>query len=411
MLSDAFGNCSEEQSRSAPILHVDMDAFFASVEVLDRPELAGTPVIVGMPGGRSVVTAATYEARALGVHAAMPMAKAMRLAPDAVVIPPHSSKYSKASAGVMAVLGSVTPAVEQVSIDEAFLDVAGAYRRLGSPLAIARLIKQRIMAEQGLACTVGLAATKSVAKIASTRGKPNGILPVPKDRTQEFLDPLPVSSLWGVGAKTEATLTRLGLRTVEDIRSVGVRVLSKALGQAAGRHIFDLAHGIDDRGIEVTRTEKSIGSERTYSTDVCEVEDIERDIMRLASSVSSQVRTQGYASGCITLKIRYHDFRTETRSHTLFQPSHSTQDLTKAAVSLLHTKPLKAPWVRLIGVRCEKLVDADNVDIQLQLGERDKGWREADAAIDQARAKYGETSLTRASLLHQERPSPGRSTK
>src|SRR6059058_887459 len=224
-----------------------MDAFYASVELRSRPELVGTPVIVGGLGSRSVVLSATYEARAFGVHSAMPMMRARRMCPQATVIQPSHGLYDEASRGVMEVFRSITPLVEPLSLDEAFLDVAGAQRRLGSPAEIAELLRARVVDEQGVTCSVGVAPTKFVAKLASARAKPDGLLVVPRDAVIAFLHPLPVGALWGVGERTEEVLTRLGLRTIGDIANTPATTLQRALGQAAGAHLSALSWGRDER--------------------------------------------------------------------------------------------------------------------------------------------------------------------
>src|SRR3954454_6810889 len=229
------------------VLHVDMDAFYASVELRLRPDLIGTPVIVGGLGSRSVVLSATYEAREYGVHRAMPMSRARRLCPQATVIPPSHDSYAEASRGVMEVFRSITPLVEPLSLDEALLDVAGAQRRLGSPRQIGELIRARVVDEQGVTCSVGVASSKFVAKLASARAKPDGLIVVPRDDVVAFLHPLPVGVLWGVGDKTEEALTRLGLRTIGDIANTPVSTLQRALGQAVGSHLSALAWGRDER--------------------------------------------------------------------------------------------------------------------------------------------------------------------
>src|SRR5437764_6923176 len=241
-----------------------MDAFYASVELRTRPELVGTPVIIGGLGGRSVVLSATYEARSYGVHSAMPMSRARRMCPQATVIAPTPGLYAETSRGVMEVFRSITPLVEPLSLDEAFLDVTGAQRRLGSPRQIAELIRARIVDEQGITCSVGIAPTKFVAKLASARAKPDGLIVVPRDEVIAFLHPLPVGALWGVGEKTEEALTRLGLRTIGDIAHTPAATLQRALGAAVGAHLAALSWGQDDRGVIAHEPDKSIGAEETF---------------------------------------------------------------------------------------------------------------------------------------------------
>src|ERR1700722_13954861 len=263
------------------ILHVDMDAFYASVEVRDRPELAGRPVIVGGLSGRSVVLSATYEARAFGVRSAMPMSRARRLCPQATVIPPRHGIYSAVSKEVMAIFGTGTPRVQPLSLDEAFLDVSGAARLLGSPVRIGQLIRQQVAEQQHITCSVGIAATKFLAKLASVRCKPDGLLVIPADGALEFLHPLPISALWGVGERTGEMLARLGLRTVGDIASTPLSALEAELGKAAAAHLYALANGRDERAVETSVAEKSVGAEETFDVDIADPEVIKRELLRL----------------------------------------------------------------------------------------------------------------------------------
>src|SRR4051794_5275415 len=292
------------------VLHVDMDAFYASVELRSRPELVGTPVIVGGLGSRSVVLSATYEARAFGVHSAMPMMRARRLCPQATVIPPSGDKYAESSRGVMEVFRSITPLVEPLALDEAFLDVAGAQRRLGSPRQIGELIRARVVDEQGITCSVGVAASKFVAKLASARAKPDGLIVVPRDDVVAFLHPLPVGALWGVGEKTEEALTRLGLRTVGDLAAVPVDTLRRALGPTAGPHLHALAWGRDDRPVVASEPERSTGAEETFSRDVDDPEVILRELLRLSTRTAARLRSAGHAGRTVVIKVRFADFTT-----------------------------------------------------------------------------------------------------
>ena len=270
---------------TAHLLHVDMDAFFASVELLEHPELVGKPVIVGHPSARSVVTAATYEARKFGVNSAMPMAVALRRCPQAIVLEPHHDRYTKYSGLVMDLFRDITPMVEVLGIDEAFLDVAGARRLLGTPWQIGTLIRERVFAETGLRCSVGAAATKYVAKLASSRAKPDGLLVVPEPDTLAFLHPQPISALWGVGAKTAEKLDRLGLRTVGDVANIPVDALSRAIGPATAAHFHALSWGWDPRMIVTEHTEKSIGHERTFEANISDGAALEKEMLRLANAV------------------------------------------------------------------------------------------------------------------------------
>src|SRR5262245_53202000 len=262
-----------------------MDAFFASVEVRQRPALAGLPVVVGGTGPRGVVSSASYEAREYGVRSAMPTARARRLCPQAVFLPPDFDAYTEASAAVMAIFREVTPLVEPLSLDEAFLDVSGARRRLGRPAQIATDIRARVQSSQGLTCSVGVAGTKFMAKLASTRAKPNGLLVVPVERTLEFLHPLPVSALWGVGERTAEVLKRLGLRTVADLAQAPMGMLRHALGEAAATHLHELAWARDPRPVVPERVEKSIGAETTFDEDIADTEVIRRVMLGLTTKV------------------------------------------------------------------------------------------------------------------------------
>ncbi|HUR02685.1 MAG TPA: DNA polymerase IV, partial [Nonomuraea sp.] len=273
-----------------PILHVDMDAFFASVELLDRPELRGRPVIVGSPAGRGVVLSATYEARSYGVHSAMPMSRARRMCPQATIIPPSHGKYSEVSKGVMEVFHAITPLVEPIASDEAFLDVGGARRRLGSPVTIASMIRAQVLERYGITCSVGVASSKFVAKLASKQCKPDGLLVVPEGEVVDFLHPLPVSALWGVGERTEQSLVRLGIRTVGDLARVPVPTLRRELGQAVGGHLAALAWGRDERPVTAHVPDKSIGNEETFAVDIDDPEVIKRELLRLSERVASRMR-------------------------------------------------------------------------------------------------------------------------
>ena len=312
------------------ILHVDMDAFYASVELIDRPELKGKPVIIGGSAGRGVVLSATYEARAFGVHAAMPMSRAQRMCPQAVVIAPHHDRYAEVSEGVMGIFRDITPYVEPLSLDEAFLDVSGAVRRLGRPSEIAAMIRARVEEEQSITCSVGVAANKFVAKVASTNAKPNGMLIVPTDRVVEFLHPMPVGALWGVGPKTEEQLHRLGLRTVGDLAHTPVSTLERALGVANGQHFAELAWGRDDREVEADEPERSIGNEQTFSRDLDDPEEIKRELLALSEQVARRLRAHNVIARTLTLKVRFADFSTITRSKTLADAGPNISALVKA---------------------------------------------------------------------------------
>jgi DNA polymerase-4 len=381
-----------------PVLHVDMDAFYASVELLRRPDLVGHPVIVG-GGARGVVLSATYEARSYGVHAAMPMTRARRLCPRAIVLEPHHDDYSRISEAVMAVFAAITPRYEPLSLDEAFLDVSGAIRRLGSPAAIGELIRARIADEQGITCSVGVGPSKFIAKLASSRCKPDGLLVVPADDVISFLHPLPVNALWGVGDKTEETLHRLGLRTVGDLAHTPVGTLERALGPAVGRHLAALSWGRDERSVVPHEPDKSIGAEETFDVDVDDPAVIRRELLRLSERVAARLRAAQVAGRTVSIKVRFANFTTLTRSRTLLQPTDVARDVYATAAELYDALGLDRARLRLVGVRVEGLVDVETVPRQLALGERDRGWREAEQAVDRATARFGSAAVRPATLV------------
>src|SRR4051794_15227317 len=387
-----------------PILHVDMDAFYASVELRRQPELRGRPMIVGGSGSRGVVLSATYEARAYGVRSAMPMMRARRMCPDAIVIRPDFATYSEVSAGVMELFRSITPLVEPLSLDEAFLDVSGARRRLGTPLQVATWIRARVFDEQEITCSVGVASTKFVAKLASAHCKPDGLLVVPDDGVIAFLHPLPVEALWGVGEKTGEALRRLGLRTVGDIARTPVATLQRALGPGVGAHLSALSWGRDDRSVVPTEPDKSIGHEETFPRDVDDPAVVLRELLRLSERTAARLREQGYAAKTISIKVRFADFTTITRSRTIRLPTDTGRDVYEVARDLFIALGLQRARLRLVGVRAESLVPASQAARQLLLGERDSGWREADQAVDRASRRFGVGSVRPATLLEPPRP-------
>jgi DNA polymerase-4 len=388
----------DDDDTGCTVLHADMDAFYASVELLRRPDLVGTPVIVG-GGSRGVVLSATYEARRHGVHAAMPMARARRLCPGATVLTPHHEDYSRVSAGVMEVFRSITPVVEPLSLDEAFLDVSGAVRRLGSPARIGAALRDRIADEQGITCSVGVASTKFVAKLASGGAKPDGLLVVPHAQTVAFLHALPVSALWGVGERTEEALARLGLRSVADIAHTPVATLVRGLGEATGRHLHALAWGRDERRVVAVAPERSIGSEETFSRDVDDARVVHRELLRLAERTASRARAAGVAGRTVVLKVRFADFTTITRSRTLRERTDVTREIHATARDLFDALALDRARLRLVGIRLEGLAESATQPRQLVLGERTHGWREADGAVDRAGARFGAGSVRPATLL------------
>jgi DNA polymerase IV len=383
---------------TATMLHIDMDAFFASVELLEHPELVGKPVIVGHRSMRSVVTAATYEARKYGVNSAMPMSIALRRCPQAVVLEPHFERYTHYSAVVMGLLRDVTPLVEPLSIDEAFLDVAGALRLMGTPWQIGTRLRERVFSETGLHASVGAAATKYVAKLASSRAKPDGLLVVPAASTLEFLHPQPVSALWGVGGKAEEQLARLGLRTVGDVAEVPLDALTRALGPANAARLHELAWGRDPRAISVEREEKSIGHETTFETDVTDPAIVHRTLLSLADGVAVRLRRAGVQARTVAIKLRFEDFTTISRSRTLGEPTDLARRIYEEARSLYDAASQGGRPVRLIGVRGEQLVGAV---ASLGLWDDDEAWRDAEYTVDAVASKFGAGAVRPAALLKQ----------
>ncbi|QNE16397.1 DNA polymerase IV [Pseudarthrobacter sp. NBSH8] len=379
-------------------MHVDMDAFFVAVELRTRPELRGKPVIVGFPADRSVVLSASYEARAFGVKSAMPMVVAARMCPKAVIIEPRHKLYHDVSARLMEIFASITDLVEPLSVDEAFLDVGGAIRRLGPPREIGELIRRRVAAELGITASVGIAASKFVAKIASTRCKPDGLLQIGPDETVPYLHSLPVGALWGIGAKTADVLARMGIRTVADVAATPVSSLKKMLG-ATGEHVYRLSWGIDPRPVTPVRPEKSIGAEETFAVDTGDNALIARELLRLSHRTAGRLRSSGMVARTVALKLRYADFSTITRSRTVHAPVDSAQLIYAVAIQLLESLGSRPMTVRLVGIRAEQLEDAAHTSLQLSFDRRDDNWRAAEQALDEVSRKFGNKSILPASLL------------
>ncbi len=399
-----------DKSWSCHLLHVDMDAFYASVLTRDRPELQDVPVYVG-GGDRGVVLAANYHARVYGVHSAMPSTRARRACPHAVVLQPDYDLFTAVSSSVMEMFRQVTPLVETLSMDEAFLDVAGSTRRLGSPLSIAENLRARVYDEQGVTCSVGVASTVGMAKLASRRAKPDGVLVVPPDEVTSFLHPLAVEELWGVGEKTAAQLHRLGLMTVGDVAHTPLPILRKALGPALGGHLHDLAWGIDDRVVVARRggffgaePEKSMGHDETFGRDTDDPEVIRRELLRLSSKVAVRMRSAQVVGRTVTLRVRFADFTTITRSRTRGEATDVTQEIYQTAVDLFEALGLQRARIRLVGVRVEGLSPRGAAYRQLVLGGRERGWSEADQAVDKALLRFGGKAVQPAALLGGGRP-------
>lgn len=384
------------------ILHIDMDAFFALVEVRENPSLAGKQVIVGYDGNRGVVLSATYEARKLGVHSAMPMSRALRLAPNAIVVEPDHEKYSEVSENVMAIFESVTPLVQPLSVDEAFLDISGAQKLMGTPSQIGEVIRARVSDEQGITCSVGVASTMFVAKLATNFAKPDGLHVVPADKVIEFLHPLPIGALWGVGEKTAEQLSRLGLVNVSDIANTPVKTLARVIGQAAAEHLYELSWGRDPRVVTPNQAEKSIGAERTFEADIDDPEEILAQILDLSNKVAKRLRAAEYFSRTITIKVRFADFTSVTRSKSLPSSTDLATDIYATSKSLFEAMNLQRARIRLVGVRATGLVPTSESSVQLEFSERDSGWREAEEAMDQVSLKFGNSAVKPARLIKPE---------
>ncbi|QQM68026.1 DNA polymerase IV [Actinomyces weissii] len=388
-----------DDDSATPILHVDMDAFFASVELLEHPELVGRPVVVGGQDGHGVVCAASYEARAYGVSSAMPMGRALRLCPQAVVLPVRHSLYSAFSRRVMAVLGEVTPLVEQLSVDEAFLDVSGARRRMGSPVQIAQWIRAQVRERTGLPASVGVAATKFLAKTASSHAKPDGLLLVPEPATREFLDLLPVGALWGVGERSAQVLARWGIEDVRTLARTEPERLEKILGRAAGRHLWQLSRGIDPRPVRPTREEKSVGTESTFYQTVTDPEHARLVVLDQCHQVAARLRAGGLRARTVAVKVRGADFRTLTRSRTLPASTDLAAQMWPTVEALLRSVPVPGGGYRLLGVRAEGL-ERVGEGVQLLLDE-DPRAGQAERAVDAVNRRWGRGALLPASLLRQ----------
>ena len=374
-----------------------MDSFFVSVELLDRPELRGLPVAAAHDTARSVVSSASYEARRFGVRSAMPIARAKQLCPQLILLPPVYEKYRDASRAVMQIFHEFTPLVEPLSIDEAFLDVAGSVKLFGSPGEIARQLRERVRERTGLPASVGLAASKFVAKLASQRAKPDGALEIPPHRTLEFLQPLPIQAMWGVGQATARALQSRAIRTVADLAREPLPSLERIVGVASARRLHDLANGRDARAVETTRAEKSIGHEETFARDEVDGAVLQRELLRLSTRTAERLRALGAEARTIAIKVRWEDFETVNRSRTLQEATNSTQRIYRTAVTLFEQLRASGRPVRLIGVRAEQLIDEGSDPAGLWSDDDD--WKAVDQAVDEVRGRFGAAGVTSASLL------------
>ncbi len=396
-----------DRSRHCPILHVDMDAFYAAVAVRERPDLLDVPLVIG-GGYRGVVLCANYHARAYGVRSGIPMTRARRMCPQLVVVPPDYDTFEQVSTSVRETFRRVTPQVEVLSLDEAFLDVRGSVRRLGTPLEIAERLRAVIHDEQGITCSVGVAASVSVAKLASRRAKPDGVIVVPPETITSFLHPLDVGELWGVGEKTQTMLNRLGLVTVGDVAHTPLRTLQRAVGDHLGGHLHELAWGTDRREVAAGRgffgrgegePDKSMGADETFGRDTDDRTVILRELLKLTAKVTGRMRVAGVAGRTITIKVRFADFTTITRSRTIPEATDVTQEIYRTATALYDALGLQRARIRLVGVRVEGLVPRTTVHRQLVLGEPEHGWSDADRAVDRATLRFGSAAVRPASLL------------
>ncbi len=384
-----------------PILHVDLDAFYASVEVLKDPSLAGRPVVVGGAGPRGVVMSASYEARAYGIRNAMPAVRARRLCPDAVFLPPDFEAYRAHSNRFREVLLAVTPLVETIALDEAFLDVSGAGLLFGDPPAIAAKIRREVAAEVGVRCSVGVGPNKLVAKLASKQAKPDGLLVVRAGEVEGFLEPLPVRALWGVGERTAETLTRIGVRTIGDLARAPLRVLERLLGEQHARDLHALALGRDDRPVTPYEPPRSISHEETFETDLDDAEELLREALALSHRVAARLREEGYRARTVTLKVRLANFTTLTRSRTLPTPTDVGAEIHAVVAELYRALPGARRRVRLLGVAATGLVPAGQEQLALLRGER---RRDVERALDRIERRFGRGAALPASLLERRRP-------
>ena len=407
---------------AATILHVDMDAFFASVEVLDDPSLAGKPVIVGGAGARGVVASCTYEARAFGVHSAMPSIRARQLCPDAVFLSGRHSRYAEVSAQLHGILRDVTPMVEPIGLDEAFMDVVGAVRLFGPPVRIAHGLRDRVRAELGLGCAVGIGRSKMIAKLASRAAKPRasrvgldpgpGVVLVSPDEELAFLHAHDVQALWGVGPATTARLHSLGVQTVGDLAELPTDTLVRRLGRASGAHLAALAHGEDPEPVTPNRPNKSIGHEETFSQDLVDPDELEHHVLRMAESVATMLRGESGAARTVTVKVKFKDFSMQTRSHTMSRPISTGGAIGQVAAALLAGID-PGEGIRLLGVSASGLSKGAADQLAFDLGDGldranesataiEQSWHDVTAAVDAIRDRFGRSAVGSAARVTDE---------
>lgn len=382
------------------IIHCDMDAFFASVEQRDQAHLRGKPVIVGgKPQSRGVVSTCSYEARAFGVRSAMPLAQAYRLCPQGIFLPVRMHRYQEVSSQIMALFRQFTPAIEVLSIDEAFLDVQGSEQLFGDAAAIAAEIKKRILAEIGLIVSVGISYNKFLAKLGSDLGKPDGFTVIPEEDATRILAPLPVQRLWGVGPKTGNQLRKLGYQTIGDIQNIPLTTIERQLGNA-GRQLWMLAHGCDDRPIETERQRQSIGRETTFPEDILDRSILEQVLYQFADELAFLLRRAGQKASTVTVKLRYSDFRTITRSQSI-EPTDFNHVIIDTALHLL--EQCKTGKTRLIGLSLSNFAEESMVQGNLFAPDNHQKDEKLYELMDSMRERFGEHSLVRARNL----PPPG----
>lgn len=386
--------------RQRSIIHLDMDAFYPAVEALDKPELKGKPVIVGGAKERGVVSSASYEARRFGVHSAQPITTAIRLCPDGIFMPVRMSRYKEVSRQVFEIFHCFTPLVEPLSIDEAFLDLTGAERLMGQGEEIAKKIKDTVLKKTGLTVSAGVASSKFVAKIASDIDKPDGLTVVPPDRVREFLDPLPVKKMWGVGKVTQQALARLNVKTFKDLRQIPVEILEKNFGKhGAAMHLLSM--GIDERDVEPEREPKSIGHEQTFMKDILNPDQAKKEILSLANRVALRMRREEVRGSTVSLKVKYSDFTQITRAATLPEPTDDSMEIYSTSCRLLKKTAVGKRPVRLLGISLSQLSSLEG-EKQLFLFDQDKGYQKRknlNTALDSICEKFGEKSIRPATLI------------
>lgn len=382
------------------IMHVDMDAFYASVALRDHPELAGKPMYVG-GADRGVVLSASYEARAFGIRSGMPSSRARRLCPQAVAVRADHDAYAAASAGVFEVIRMFSHIVEAASIDEAFVDITGSLKMFGPPAEIGDRIRAIVADEQQITCSVGIGPTKFVAKLASNQAKPDGLVHVPAAEAVPFLHPLPVEAMWGVGESTAEKLHRLGITTVGELAHVGKGLLQRMFGPTQGAVLADLAWGRDPRCVVPTVTEHSIGTQETFAQDTDDPRIVRTELLRVTAKTTRRLRQAEMLARTVVLGLRFADFTTITRNATLTGPTDVTGEVYQAALGLLDRLGLQRARIRRVGVRVAGLVPKHRAYQQPMLGDPDKGWREAEQAADAIVSKYGPDAVQLAVLTRQ----------